>query len=74
VHTCRERAPRRKELALSGDLESKDVPPRVASCYAAITAGVLYAIQSGAPPEAYQALMIIAASIALWKGRPMGWR
>jgi hypothetical protein len=46
-----------------------DIPPRIAACFAALTLAVAYAIHAGAPAEAYEALMIVAAALALWRGQ-----
>jgi hypothetical protein len=61
----------RKELILRGDLDDNDVPPRVMFCYGTLTVAVLYAIQTGAPTEAYEVLMVIATAITFWRKAPV---
>jgi hypothetical protein len=57
-----------KELELIANLDDQDVPPRLACCYTALAAAVLYAIQAGAPAEAFEALMVIATALAVHGG------
>jgi hypothetical protein len=69
----RDRAPPAgKELELIGNLDHQDVPPRLACCYMTLAAAVLYAIQAGAPTEAYEALMVIATVLAVQRGQLAG--
>lgn len=52
-----------------GNLDDQDVPPRLACCFTALAAVVLYAIQMDAPTEAYEALMVIATALAVHRGQ-----